>query len=846
MTRTRAAHAGIRCSRSMGDGSSAQCMRRNRAPLGRPVRRWHRLMTSAMLALLAAFGACEGPTPPEPDLEEPDPIVLADSVPIVSNPVASSAVARLSLASFAPQVGDGDADVVYVSLRPGLVPNGQLVTIRRRGNANTITALMEDGGLNPVPIAAADGDTVDIDVQVPGAASVRFSLRVPITRRPRVVRTHPPPKKKDVALNTGIVIVFTEPVEGSSLTPTSVQLLRGGTAVAGTVRLLEGVTAAAVFEPSAPLDASTDYRLVISPMVRDLDGEALDETVTVEFTTGSTSLGSRAWSVSAIPDTTSLRIGSQVQLIAAARDTNGMPITGRPVVWTGLNPAVVTVTSTGLVSAVGLGEARVQAEVDFGVGEAVIRVESTLAPVTSVQVIPDTATIPVGGLLQMTAVLRDADGNEISFRPVTWSLSNSGVASLTGGSSSQTWITGVSPGTVTVTATSEGESGTASLRVVAVGRYLHLEAATSYTCATSTDDWAFCWGANGRGQLGNGTTGGSYPTPAAVGGGRKFAQVAAYMDRTCALTPDGDAFCWGFNDDGGLGIGSITDGSAIPLAVVGGLRFKSIGMGQHHVCGLTLDGTAYCWGTGAVLGDGETNQSSAPVAVAGGLTFSALTVGDSHACGLTAAGRAYCWGANWLGQLGDSTTVDRLAPVPVTGGLTFTALSAGYYHTCALAPGGTGYCWGLNSEGQLGTGSTTGPQACASFNWGDVACSTAPARVTGSLQWTVISAGGQIGHSCALTPTGRAYCWGTNSSGQLGTGTPTGPNECTLSDASCSPRPLPVAGTLAFTSVSAGAWHSCGLTTDALAYCWGGNGSGELGDGSTTDRAVPVRVTGQP
>src|SRR5688500_1665361 len=223
------------------------------------MRKWRVPTCDAWLALLAVAGTawvvgCEGgPTPPEPDLEEPDPIVLADSLPIVSDPVAGSAIARLSLATFAPQVGDGDADAVYVSLRPGLVPNGQVATIRRRGNTNVLTAPMEDGGLNPVPIAAADGDTVDIDVQVPGSASVRFSLRVPTTRRPRVVRTHPPPKKRDVALNTGIVIVFTEPVEGSSLTPTSVQLLRGGTAVAGTVRLLEGVTAAAVFEPSAPL-----------------------------------------------------------------------------------------------------------------------------------------------------------------------------------------------------------------------------------------------------------------------------------------------------------------------------------------------------------------------------------------------------------------------------------------------------------------------------------------------------------------------------------------------------------------------------------------------------------------
>ncbi|MGH9896733.1 MAG: Ig-like domain-containing protein, partial [bacterium] len=256
-----------------------------------------------------------------------------------------------------------------------------------------MTTAVTEGGFDPVPVTAAAGDTLDIEVQVSGSTSpVAFNYIVPALARPIVVRTDPPPRKRDVPLNANLVIVFSEPVDGRSLTASSVQLLRGATPVAGTVSLLQGVTAAVVFDPSEPLDANTDYRLVVTEGVKDLDGDPLSGPIVVEFTSGMTFV-MRVDSVSVLPDSTALVVGSQVQLatlLLAMPDTNGFmfPIVGQPLAWSSDNPAVATVSHTGLVTALGQGEAHIRAEVvqeGGGVfGTAVVLVAASLAPVDSV------------------------------------------------------------------------------------------------------------------------------------------------------------------------------------------------------------------------------------------------------------------------------------------------------------------------------------------------------------------------------------------------------------------------------------------------------------------------------
>jgi alpha-tubulin suppressor-like RCC1 family protein len=214
------------------------------------------------------------------------------------------------------------------------------------------------------------------------------------------------------------------------------------------------------------------------------------------------------------------------------------------------------------------------------------------------------------------------------------------------------------------------------------------------------------------------------------------------------------------------------------------------------------------------------------------LSFSALATGGYHTCGLTSAGAAYCWGWNVRGELGDGSTTGpefcntsrypcSSTPVAVSGGWTFTALATGADHTCALTSAGAVYCWGLNDDAQLGVGTATGPETCHDPNTRDVSCSTFPLAVTGGLDFQEIATGGA--HTCGLSNTGAAYCWGDDLDGELGNGSTTN-----------SSVPIAVAGGLTFDALAAGGYHTCGLTSAGVAYCWGWNQFGQLGIGTTT------------
>lgn len=169
--------------------------------------------------------------------------------------------------------------------------------------------------------------------------------------------------------------------------------------------------------------------------------------------------------------------------------------------------------------------------------------------------------------------------------------------------------------------------------------------------------------------------------------------------------------------------------------------------------------------------------------------------------------------------------------------LAFGMVTAGELHTCGLTTDGEAYCWGAGHLAQLGTSVALGP--CT--EWTTTSCSTAPIAVAGGVRFVALDAGQY--HTCGLTASGEAYCWGFNAAGELGAtltrttlcGPPTGP---------CATQPEPVMGGLAFTAISAGGEHTCGLTVAGKAYCWGSNASGQLGDSTTTSRATPVPVAG--
>jgi alpha-tubulin suppressor-like RCC1 family protein len=146
-----------------------------------------------------------------------------------------------------------------------------------------------------------------------------------------------------------------------------------------------------------------------------------------------------------------------------------------------------------------------------------------------------------------------------------------------------------------------------------------------------------------------------------------FRQVSTGSGHTCGGTTNNWAYCWGFNLFGQLGDGTTTILSVTPVAVAGGLQFRQVSAGNDYTCGVTTDSLAYCWGINRIgeLGDGTTTDRLTPVPVAGGLQFRQVDEGSHYSCAVTTGDQAFCWGQNSLGELGDSTTTNRLTPVAV-------------------------------------------------------------------------------------------------------------------------------------------------------------------------------------
>ena len=401
--------------------------------------------------------------------------------------------------------------------------------------------------------------------------------------------------------------------------------------------------------------------------------------------------------------------------------------------------------------------------------------------IASVTVNPRNAVLAVGENVQLTAMVQDSLGNPITLtQAVSWSTSAPEVATV----SQAGLVTAVAGGPVTITATVESHAGSATVSVGSLG----------------------------------------------------FESIAVGAFHSCALTPEGAAYCWGINSFGQVGDSLPTGNSrTAPVPVSGGLSFSalSVAPGERldvggHTCGITPEGAGYCWGLNAYgqLGQGGTTGpetchelacATVPEPIAGNLTLASVSAGAWHTCALTTANGANCWGFQVVGELGTGVAGDSPTPGPVIGDITFAGVSAGQYHSCGINDAGAGFCWGLNQYGELGIGSTE-----------DQSAQEAGA---GGLVFSSILAGPY--HSCGITTEGAAYCWGDNGQGELGDGTITP-----------QPNPVPVLGNIVFTSISLGSYHTCGVSDAGAAYCWGYNGQGALGDGTTASQTTPTAVTG--
>lgn len=295
-----------------------------------------------------------------------------------------------------------------------------------------------------------------------------------------------------------------------------------------------------------------------------------------------------------------------------------------------------------------------------------------------------------------------------------------------------------------------------------------------HSCALAADGAVTCWGYNNAGQLGDGTNTLSR-TPVEVDlsalTGRKVTQITLGRYHSCALTVDGFAFCWGLNGDGQLGDGTTESKSRAVAVTAGGALegklIKQIAAGMYHTCAVTTDGSVACWGWGVdgQLGNGDNSSSAVPVAVAGvlqGKTATQVASGSYSSCAVTNDGKVSCWGLNTDGQLGNGSQTNSAVPVAVddTGGLlnkTVTQVASGFGHSCAVTSDGGVACWGLNWDGQLGTGVAGAPVL--------VPTAVVPGAMVGKAV-TAVAAGG--GHTCAVTSDRAGFCWGRNSNGQLG------------------------------------------------------------------------------
>jgi parallel beta-helix repeat protein len=321
--------------------------------------------------------------------------------------------------------------------------------------------------------------------------------------------------------------------------------------------------------------------------------------------------------------------------------------------------------------------------------------------------------------------------------------------------------------------------------------------------------WA--WGSNSYGQQGNHSAASRRALPGLVHTLTDVAALAVGDYHCLAIQVDGTVWAWGRNAYGELGDGT-TDDRAAPVRVPGVAGAIAVAAGDYHSYALMPDGTVWAWGQNwqGQLGDGTSDERHTPAPVKNLVDIQAVAAGQRHSLALSKDGRVWAWGANWNGRVGDGTTDHRYEPVELTGLPTVVAVAAGSAHSLVLDTNGQIWAWGRNSSGQLGDGTVEERHV--------------PVHVSARTVFGAIGAGAE--HSLAIAD-GSAWAWGNNQYRQV-----TAAVEGNVVD------PTPLSGTTGAEAVCGGARHSAMLTASGEVVTWGGNRQGELGDGTTDDRAA--------
>ncbi len=339
-----------------------------------------------------------------------------------------------------------------------------------------------------------------------------------------------------------------------------------------------------------------------------------------------------------------------------------------------------------------------------------------------------------------------------------------------------------------------------------------VSAGRNYSIGIRADGTLWAWGVNNVGQLGDGTLT-SRNAPVQIGTDNSWVSISVGQEHSVALKSNGTLWAWGGNTGGRLGNGTTTNQSS-PIQIGTDSNWKSITAGYSNTLAIKSDGTLWAWGFNAngVVGNGTTTNALSPVQVGSDNKWLKVT-SKNQVLALKTNGELWAWGLNNAGQIGDGTTTTRLSPVLI--GSAYTHIQTGGSYSMALKEGKL-YAWGSNSIGQFGNGTNTN--------------STTPLQITSNTNYVYIESGWNS--SYCLKASGELMTTGDNTYGQLGLGNTTNLNTLTQTS-------IIVDGWL---MISAGTYYMTGIKFDGTLWAWGNNGSGQLGDGTTTNSSVPIQV----
>jgi alpha-tubulin suppressor-like RCC1 family protein len=396
----------------------------------------------------------------------------------------------------------------------------------------------------------------------------------------------------------------------------------------------------------------------------------------------------------------------------------------------------------------------------------------------------------------------------------------------------------------------------------------------NHALALGSDGRVWAWGLNPNGQLGTTVPGGSSATPVLVDGIADAIAVSAGEQHSLALKHDGTVLAWGSNQQGQFGLVVTTPAnSATPQLVPGLSNIVAIHAGTAHSLALRSDGLVFGWGdnTYGQLGNPPAGGPLVGPTLVGNLTgVVAISAGTNHSMALRSDGTVWCWGDNSRGQCGIGATPTSVAvptQTPTLSGI--TGIAGGLVSSLVVKNDGTVWSFGDNTMGQIGNGTTGGTVtspvkvstitdavgvAASGYNgvalsadgtlrsWGDNVngglgngtgqVTQIPIELPNFTGAAAVAAGQDF--SMALKSTGTVWGWGSDANAQLGNGAASG-----------TPVVTPVqAGTISTaTAIATGVMHGVALLSNGTLVAWGGNGSGQIGDGTSGNtRVSPVAV----